>query len=268
MTSHEFIQSRKISDFGHLLVRLFIFIQIYNLLHEFESFLVYTILMTTQSSNSDYDKRFPIVGRDDRVDLTKYAVQIHGREIIDYEKLKADDPVLYKEVVAGELDDNRREQKETEELLSTPAIELTPELLKSFQSIVAPEEPATSKYFYLPLFLSVPQEANDVHKADILTFSNGSGQPMSYASRVMPGQTLAEAIKYDLHTDFAYDGDFQIKNHHFHDAASDKEDNQLPRLVVIIKVDRFPTESLHPAGLQVQWSSDATERLRAYRFEL
>lgn len=224
--------------------------------------------MTIQSSNSDHDSRFPIVGRDNRVNLTKYTVQIHGREIIDYEKLKADDPVLYKEIVAGELDANRREQEELEEILSKPAIELTPESLKKLQSVVVPEKPATSKYFYLPLFLSVPQKADGAHKADILTFSNGSGQPMSYASRVMPGQTLAEAIKNDLHTDFAYDGDFQIKNHHFHDMASDKKGGQLPRLVVIVKVDHFSADTLHPAGLQVQWSSDATKRLRLYRFEL
>lgn len=225
--------------------------------------------MTTQSSNEDHDKRSPIVGRDRRVDLTKYTVRVHGRDVIDYEKLKADDPVLHKEILADEFEANRREEEELEEILSAPAMELTPGLLKSLQSVVVPEKPATSKYFYLPLFLSIPNEAqSDEHKADILTFSDNLGQAMSYASRVLPGQTLAQAVESDLRTDFAYNGAFQIKNQHFHDTAADKKGNQLPRLVVIIKVDHFSTDTLHPAGLRVQWSPDAATRLSAYRFEL
>lgn len=90
--------------------------------------------MATQPPSAEHNKRFPIVGRDERVDLTKYTVKVHGRDIIDYEKLRVDNPKLYEAIVAGELDDNRREQKETEELLSKPAIELTPELLRSLQS--------------------------------------------------------------------------------------------------------------------------------------
>lgn len=139
--------------------------------------------MSTQSSNSDHDKQFPIVGRDNRVNLTKYTVHIHGREVIDYEKLQADDPALYKEIVAGELEASRREQEELDEILASPAIELTSELLKSLQSVVAPEKPATSTYFYLPLFLSITRQTDGTYKADILTFSNDSGQPMSYVSR-------------------------------------------------------------------------------------
>ena len=212
--------------------------------------------MTTQSSSSDHDKQFPIVGRDNRIDLTKYIVKVHGRDVIDYEKLRVDDAELYKDIVAGELKADRKEQEELDEILALPAIELTPELLKSLRSVVAPEKPATSKYFYLPLFLSIPSQAQSDkgHKADILTFSDDSGEPMSYASRVLPGQTLAEAVQDDLRTDFAYDGVFQIKNYHLHDTVSDKKGNQLPRLAVIIKVDHFPTNTLHPAGMRAQWS--------------
>lgn len=222
--------------------------------------MVYTTHMTIQSSNDDHQKRFPIVGRDQRVDLTKYTVKVHGRDIIDYEKLKIDDPRLYKEIVVGEFEANHRDQQELDEILSEPAIELTPESLKSLQSVVVPEKPATSKYFYLPLFLSTPQ-VNDGHKADILRFFSDSNQPMTYASRVLPGQTLAEAVKNDLHTDFDYDGVFQIKNHHFYDTTADKKGNQLPRLIVTIKVDPFPTELLRPAGLRVHWNAEAVEHL-------
>lgn len=226
--------------------------------------------MTIQSSDTEHDEQFPIVGRDERVDLTKYTVKVHGRDIIDYEKLRADDPKLYDEILAGEFEANRRDEEELEKILSESAIEWTPELLKSLHSVAAPEKPATSKYFYLPLFLSNPRkaQADGRREADILTFSDDSGQPMYYLSRVLPGQTLAEAIKNDLQADFAYDGTFEIKSHHFHDTASDKKGNQLPRLVVAIKVDRFPTDDLHPAGILAQWSPDAAARLSAYHFEL
>lgn len=221
-------------------------------------------------TNAKHTSRFPIVGRDARVDLTKYAVKIHGRNVIDYEKLKADNPELYKEILANEFEANRREEAELEEILSAPAMEMTPRLLDSLQSVAEPEKTATSKYFYLPLFLSSPHQAQarGEHEANILIFSDDLGEPMDYASRVLPGQTLAEAVKNDLHTDFAYDGTFQIKNHHFLDATADKTGDRLPRLVVIIKVDRFSTATLRPAGTQVQWSANAATYLKAYGFEL
>lgn len=103
--------------------------------------------MNTSASDSEHRKRFPIVGRDGRIDLAKYTVQIRGQDVIDYEKLRTDDPGLYKEIVAGELEANLREQEELDEILAAPAIELTPVLLKSLQSVVVPEKPATSNYF-------------------------------------------------------------------------------------------------------------------------
>lgn len=44
--------------------------------------------MTAQSSGSNHSDRFPIVGRDRRIDLAKYTVKVLGRDVIDYEKLK------------------------------------------------------------------------------------------------------------------------------------------------------------------------------------
>lgn len=74
--------------------------------------MVYNILMTIQSSETERNKRFPVVGRDLRVDLTKYTVKVHGRYVIDYEKLRTDDPKLYKEIVAGELNDSHEKKEE------------------------------------------------------------------------------------------------------------------------------------------------------------
>lgn len=67
--------------------------------------------MTTQSSETERNQRFPIVGRDQRVDLNKYTVKIHGRYVIDYEKLRTDDPKLYKEIVAGELNESNEKDE-------------------------------------------------------------------------------------------------------------------------------------------------------------
>lgn len=49
---------------------------------------------------------FTIVGRDSRIDLTRYTVTVQGRELIDYEKLKRNDPALYKEILAAENESN------------------------------------------------------------------------------------------------------------------------------------------------------------------
>ena len=45
---------------------------------------------------------YKIVGRDPRVDLSRYAVTVHGRQVIDYQKLKLEDPELYEEILNNE----------------------------------------------------------------------------------------------------------------------------------------------------------------------
>lgn len=53
------------------------------------------------SSSGPYD----IVGRPD-IDLSQYTVTVNGREVIDYEKLKNDDYVLYQKLLENEKEDN------------------------------------------------------------------------------------------------------------------------------------------------------------------
>lgn len=91
---------------------------------------------------------------------------------------------------------------------------------------------------------------------------------MVYASRVLPGQMLAEAITNDLREDFKYNGDFSIRAHYLYDDTPDKQGTPLPRLAVLIKTGGFPTDKLHPAGMQAHWSAEGTELLRQYRFEV
>jgi hypothetical protein len=53
----------------------------------------------------------PIVGRDDAVDLQKYLVPVHGRSVIDYEKLKRDEPKLYERILREEIENDHLEDK-------------------------------------------------------------------------------------------------------------------------------------------------------------
>lgn len=66
----------------------------------------YFIFMTPMNKD-DRSGRYPIVGRPD-VDLSSYLVDLHGRNIIDYEKLKNDDPKLYERILADENEENRQ----------------------------------------------------------------------------------------------------------------------------------------------------------------
>ena len=46
--------------------------------------------------------QYQIIGRDERIDLTRYTVAVHGRSVIDYAKLRREDPTLYDEILAAE----------------------------------------------------------------------------------------------------------------------------------------------------------------------
>lgn len=214
--------------------------------------------MTNPASEAEHRKRFPIVGRDSRIDLAKYTAKVRGQDIIDYEKLKADNPALYKEIIANEFEANRRQQEELEEILADE---------KEF--LLYTDRPAPFKYFYLPVFVANLRKSKDgKYDADMLAFESDLGQPMAYASRVLPGQTLAEAVANDLRKDFNYEGDFQIRAQYFYDEAPDKHGKILPRIAVLIMINTFPTDTLRPAGMKTRWSTDGFERLRFYRFEV
>lgn len=74
--------------------------------------------MTNPSPHDDTLRQYPIVGRDSRIDLAKYTVRVHGRDIIDYEKLKADNPALYQDILKEEARADRRIGEELDELTS------------------------------------------------------------------------------------------------------------------------------------------------------
>lgn len=63
-------------------------------------------MSTEQHKNLRSSGPFKVVGRDSRIDLSRYTVTILGREVIDYEKLKREDPKLYNEILNAEKEWN------------------------------------------------------------------------------------------------------------------------------------------------------------------
>jgi len=59
-------------------------------------------------SASDDSSTFQIVGRRHAgANYEKYLTEVHGREIIDYDKLRDTDPALYESILRNEREDDR-----------------------------------------------------------------------------------------------------------------------------------------------------------------
>ncbi|HEY8886081.1 MAG TPA: hypothetical protein VIM31_01100 [Candidatus Microsaccharimonas sp.] len=59
-------------------------------------------MSTEEHRNLKSSGPYKIVGRDSRIDISQYMVTVHGREVIDYEKLEREKPRLYKEILEDE----------------------------------------------------------------------------------------------------------------------------------------------------------------------
>ena len=71
-----------------------------------------TLKVMVKNTSEDTHHSYPVVGRDPRINLHLYTVLIHGREVIDYEKIKRDDIELYKSILENERIVDRTEPKE------------------------------------------------------------------------------------------------------------------------------------------------------------
>ncbi len=49
-----------------------------------------------------YSGPFEVVGRDVRIDMSRYTVTVLGRELVDYDKLRRENPQLHKEILDNE----------------------------------------------------------------------------------------------------------------------------------------------------------------------
>lgn len=90
-------------------------------------------------------------------------------------------------------------------------------------------EPTKKKYFYRPIIAYSP-------KAKPFDFWKNSRWNINhYASRVMPGQTLKEAVSNDLGKDFNFNGEFDLEPIGLEE-GKDSLGNILPRIVVRVIV--------------------------------
>jgi hypothetical protein len=55
---------------------------------------------------------YPVVGRDDEINLDKYSIEVLGRRIIDYEKLQREQPELYARILKAEQESDLMEESE------------------------------------------------------------------------------------------------------------------------------------------------------------
>lgn len=52
-------------------------------------------------------RRYPVVGRSTEINLDKYTTKVLGRTIIDYEKVKREEPDLYRKIIDHEREVDR-----------------------------------------------------------------------------------------------------------------------------------------------------------------
>lgn len=127
------------------------------------------------------------------------------------------------------------------------------------EALAATAQQTPRKYFYLPVLTSNMTEVpgdNQRGTVDVLTYrSDETFQIDYYASRVLQGQTLIEAVKYDLARDFNYRGDFKISDLRILDSAKDKQGKDITRLMVNVGLDHFDTGGRHVLGADVMWQT-------------
>jgi hypothetical protein len=200
---------------------------------------------STQSTDSANDHRYG------DIDLSKYVVQILGRDVIAYDKIKVEDPELYARLINSELESDKALREETEQLLSdsgaSTKITLSAEDIQNPQlHDTAPRKQSinkdgvqTTKIFFQPWILSVDTEG--VHEV-----------PVDWAGRILPGQTIHEGIAAELQEVYGYTGEFDFSNIAFMDYAKDKKGNTIERYAIHI--------TMYPDGAHVRGQSDSIEK--------
>ena len=114
-----------------------------------------------------------------------------------------------------------------------------------------------SDYFYIPIFTcSEDDEDYEPHKFILeVELSDSHFNSKGYASKVVRGETLWQAIKNDLHNDFEYTEWFKITSVKPFDSIDNKDGQPLDRFLVnVFLTNKFDTTNIKPLGLQCRWS--------------
>lgn len=124
-------------------------------------------------------------------------------------------------------------------------------------------------YFYLPVIYYPDiwsDNGNGYH--DDIWYSlryNDKSAPQSllgYASKVPIGQTLWQAVRQDLESDFdlPHEKSFTIESAKPYDTAKDADGNELSRLLVWIDVrERLAIADAKPLGMQIHWHEEGED---------
>jgi len=113
-------------------------------------------------------------------------------------------------------------------------------------------------YFYLPVIYY--SEQNEDHEEDWYSLRFNEKTPpdslLYYASKVTAGQTLWQAVRKDLESDFKYphEKSFVIEEIEPLDSAKTKDGRMLTRLLVWVGVtEKFDTTHIHPVHTKPFW---------------
>lgn len=116
-------------------------------------------------------------------------------------------------------------------------------------------KPVKSKTFYIPIIV------NSSGDRIIGSVVNGMSQMLSYASRVLKGQTLQDAIKGDLQKDFQYRGNFTVISSHFHDTKSDNQGVECDRYIVnVALLNDYNPKGRRLFGKDLEWITQDSPR--------
>lgn len=130
-------------------------------------------------------------------------------------------------------------------------------------------EPLQKVYFYLPViyYPNTWDDNNGDYHDDIwysLRYNDKSAPQslLSYASKVPIDQTLWQAVRHDLETDFnlPHEKSFTIESAKPYDTAKDANGNVLSRLLVWIDVrEESAVKDAKPLGMEVHWHDEGED---------
>jgi hypothetical protein len=118
------------------------------------------------------------------------------------------------------------------------------------------------EYFYIPFIFYSEGSQNDEYYWYSLRYNNKEAPKslLAYASKVIVGKTLWEAVRQDLASDFAYtveNGSFVIENIDCFDTARRNDSRELTRLLVWVNVNnKFSVDRINPVSTKPFWKNE------------
>lgn len=126
----------------------------------------------------------------------------------------------------------------------------TPDVSSGTYKSLPLKKPLKYKVFYKPLLYSM---IND--KACVLSYSGKTEVPIG--ERVQPGQSIEDAISYNLKTTLAYEGKYEIKSFTVSGTALDNKGVRILCFSSVIKLLNPLDITNRPFGYQLEWDNSS-----------